>query len=45
VVEPILDAAAPPAEYEPETWGPPAADAVLANGERWHDPKRDEEKP
>jgi len=44
VVEPILGAAAPPAEYEPGTWGPAAADTVLANGERWHDPKPDEEK-
>jgi glucose-6-phosphate 1-dehydrogenase len=38
VVEPILGADAPPAEYEPGTWGPPAAAAVLADGERWHDP-------
>jgi glucose-6-phosphate 1-dehydrogenase len=44
VVEPILSAASPPAEYEPGTWGPPAADKVLANGERWHDPKPEEEK-
>jgi glucose-6-phosphate 1-dehydrogenase len=44
VVEPILDAAAPPAEYEPGTWGPPAAARVLADGERWHDPKTDQEK-
>jgi len=45
VVEPILGAAAPPVEYEPGTWGPPAADTVLANGQRWHDPKPNEEKP
>ena len=43
VVEPILNAAAPPTEYEPGTWGPPAAAEVLAGGERWHDPKTDEE--
>ena len=44
VVEPILGAGVPPAEYEPGTWGPPAAATVLASGERWHDPKPNEEK-
>ena len=39
VVEPVLASAAPPAEYEPGTWGPPAAATMLAHGERWHDPK------
>ncbi len=43
VVEPIL-APAPPAQYEPGSWGPAAAASVLADGERWHDPKSDEEK-
>ena len=43
VVEPILNAAAPPTEYEPGTWGPPTAAQVLAGGERWHDPKTDQE--
>ena len=38
VVEPILEDAAPPFEYEPGTWGPAAAAAVLAGGDRWHDP-------
>jgi glucose-6-phosphate 1-dehydrogenase len=45
VIEPILGAAAPPAEYEPGTWGPAAAATVLAHRERWHDPKPDQEKP
>ena len=45
VFEPILDRAAPPAPYEPGTWGPPAADAVLANEQRWHDPKAGDDKP
>ena len=45
VVEPILAAAAPPEEYQPGTWGPAAAAGVLADGERWHDPKPEEEKP
>ncbi len=45
VIEPILGATEPPAEYEPGTWGPAAAAAVLAGDERWHDPKPDQEKP
>ena len=45
VVEPILGSTAPPAEYEPGTWGPAAAAAVLAGEESWHDPKADQEKP
>jgi glucose-6-phosphate 1-dehydrogenase len=44
VVEPILRSADPPVEYEPGTWGPPAAATVLANGECWHDTKPDDEK-
>jgi glucose-6-phosphate 1-dehydrogenase len=42
VFEPILGGAAPPAEYESGTWGPAAAAAVLAGGDRWHDPKAHE---
>jgi len=45
VVEPALDRDAPPAEYAPGGWGPPAAAALLAPGERWHDPKPDLEMP
>ena len=25
-------------DYEPGTWGPPAAAAILADGDHWHDP-------
>ncbi len=39
VVEPILGSTAPPAEYEPGTWGPAAARKVVASDEGWHDPK------
>jgi glucose-6-phosphate 1-dehydrogenase len=39
VVEPILDNASPLTEYEPGTWGPAAARAVVAGEEGWHDPK------
>jgi glucose-6-phosphate 1-dehydrogenase len=39
VVDPILHAAAPVEIYEPGTWGPATARAVVAGGEGWHDPK------
>jgi glucose-6-phosphate 1-dehydrogenase len=39
VVDPILHAAAPVEIYEPGTWGPTTARAVVAGGEGWHDPK------
>ena len=39
VVEPVLGAASPPEEYEPGSWGPAAAAAVLAGAEPWHDPQ------
>jgi len=38
VVDGILDDRTPLHEYEPGTWGPDAAAAVLAHGDRWHDP-------
>jgi hypothetical protein len=25
-------------EYEPNTWGPPEADALIADGHCWHNP-------
>jgi len=37
VVEPVLDEAVPIHEYEPETWGPPEADAIAPPG-GWHNP-------
>ncbi len=39
VVDPILHDPAPVAEYEPGTWGPPAAANVIAGEEGWHDPQ------
>jgi glucose-6-phosphate 1-dehydrogenase len=45
VVDPILHCAAPVAEYEPGTWGPAAARAVVAGEEGWHDPKPEESPP
>src|SRR6266545_761873 len=45
VVNPILHSAVPVAEYEPGTWGPAAARAVVAGDEGWHDPKPEETAP
>ncbi|MDB5865378.1 MAG: glucose 6-phosphate dehydrogenase [Betaproteobacteria bacterium] len=38
VVQPILKDPPPVAQYAPETWGPAAADSLLAPGECWYDP-------
>jgi glucose-6-phosphate 1-dehydrogenase len=45
VVDPIVTTAAPVAEYEPGTWGPTAARAIVASNEGWHDPKPEESLP
>src|SRR6266852_3716896 len=42
VVDPILHSSLPVEEYEPGTWGPAAARAVVAGEEGWHDPKPEE---
>jgi len=36
VVQPLLDAPGPVRRYPRGSWGPPAADAVLGNGEVWY---------
>ena len=38
VVDGILDDRTPLHDYEPGTWGPAEAAAILAHGDRWHDP-------
>ncbi len=38
VVDGILGDRTPLHEYEPGTWGPDAALAIPAHGDRWHDP-------
>ena len=38
VVDPILGNAAPIHEYEPDTWGPPEADQIIAGDGGWHNP-------
>jgi glucose-6-phosphate 1-dehydrogenase len=38
VVDPILTAGPPVIEYEPGTWGPSAATAIVNGDATWHDP-------
>jgi glucose-6-phosphate 1-dehydrogenase len=38
IVEPVLGNATPVHEYEPQTWGPPQSDRILAPGDHWHNP-------
>jgi glucose-6-phosphate 1-dehydrogenase len=38
VVQPLLDAPAPPLAYEPGTWGPAPADQLVAGFGGWHGP-------
>ncbi len=45
VVEPILHNAVPLAEYEPGTWGPAAAEKIVAGEEGWHDPQAEAKVP
>jgi glucose-6-phosphate 1-dehydrogenase len=45
VVAPILQRVSSVAEYEPNTWGPASARAVVAGEEGWHDPKPEEAAP
>jgi glucose-6-phosphate 1-dehydrogenase len=45
VVEPALGLVVPPTEYEPGTWGPPAAAKVIAGEDGWHDPVVAETEP
>ena len=45
VVDPILRSAIAVEEYEPGTWGPTAAQGVVAAAEGWHNPKREETSP
>jgi glucose-6-phosphate 1-dehydrogenase len=39
VVGPILGNVTPVAEYKPNTWGPPAAEGIVAGDEGWHNPE------
>ena len=44
IVDPVLKAPTPVFEYEPGTWGPPEAAALVAPGER-HVPVTDDDRP
>jgi glucose-6-phosphate 1-dehydrogenase len=37
IVDPVLEHASPPIEYEPGSWGPRQADALVGEG-GWHNP-------
>ena len=39
VVDPVLNLPGPVELYEPGTWGPPSAAAVVQGGEGWYDPQ------
>jgi glucose-6-phosphate 1-dehydrogenase len=39
VLDPILGAATPVYEYEPNTWGPPEASRILAENDAWQNPQ------
>lgn len=45
VIEPALGTAAPVHEYEPGSWGPPAAAGIVDGSEGWHDPKPEGSAP
>ena len=45
VVDPVLSDAAPVEFYEPDTWGPASAAAVIAGEDGWHDPKPEASPP
>jgi glucose-6-phosphate 1-dehydrogenase len=42
LVAPILRNVTPIHEYEPNTWGPEAADRIIASDGGWHNPKPEE---
>ena len=39
VIDPALQDVTPVSEYEPGSWGPPAAADIVASDKGWHDPK------
>jgi glucose-6-phosphate 1-dehydrogenase len=45
VVDPVLKCGLPVIEYEPGTWGPAAAAAIVAGAETWHDPQIEKSAP
>jgi glucose-6-phosphate 1-dehydrogenase len=39
IVDPVLGDVVPVHEYEPGTWGPPQANTLIADDDRWFDPE------
>lgn len=39
VVDPVLDHGPPVHRYRAGTWGPAAADAIVADGDGWYNPR------
>jgi glucose-6-phosphate 1-dehydrogenase len=40
IMEPVLDQPGAVHTYEPGSWGPPQANALLQQGTYWHDPSQ-----
>jgi glucose-6-phosphate 1-dehydrogenase len=45
VVDPVLQNPLPVEQYDPGSWGPPQANAVIEDGDGWHDPKPEASSP
>jgi glucose-6-phosphate 1-dehydrogenase len=45
VVDPVLRANTPLHPYEPQTWGPPEADRIIAGDGRWRNPAASDASP
>jgi glucose-6-phosphate 1-dehydrogenase len=45
IVDPVLRTSTPVEPYEPGSWGPAAASAIITGSEGWHDPKPEETRP
>src|SRR5450432_528005 len=45
VIDPVLAAGRPVLAYEPGTWGPAAANAVVNGADAWHDPTPEKSSP
>ena len=45
VVDPVLQDPLPVEQYDPGSWGPPQAKAVIEDGDSWHDPKPEASSP
>jgi len=45
IVDPVLTTPTPVKEYEPGTWGPAAAEGLVAGGAGWHNPTAEDTDP